>query len=96
MRTAISGVFLIMSPKTSPPMTTRSPSSTISAAAERGILSRMAISPKKSPFSSTARVTSPWGTRFLMATRPERMMNISSPSSPSLKRTLPLGKRFSS
>ena len=56
--------------------------------------SSTAISPKKSPFSSTATVISPWATRFLIATRPERMMNMSSPSSPSLKRTVPLGKRL--
>ena len=81
-----------MSPKISLPITMRSPSSTISAPAVRGIRSSTAISPKKSPFSSTATTISPWGTRFLMATWPERMMYMSSPSSPSLKRTVPLGK----
>src|SRR3990172_199171 len=54
--------------------------------------SRRAISPKKSPFSSTATVVSPWGTRFLIATFPARMMYMSSPSSPSFKRTVPFGK----
>ena len=92
IRTAISGLPLTMSPKISLPITMRSPSSTISAPAVRGMCSSMAISPKKSPFSSTATTISPWGTRFLMATWPERMMYMSSPSSPSLKRTVPLGK----
>ncbi len=94
MRTAISGLLLIMSPKRSLPMTMRSPSSSISAPAERGMRSRIAISPKKSPFSRTARVVSPWGTRFLMATFPDWMMYISSPSSPSLNSTVPFLKWF--
>ena len=92
MRTPISGFDLTMSPKMSLPITIRSPSSTTSAPAVRGMCSSMAISPKKSPFSSTATTISPWATRFLMATWPERMMYISSPSSPSLKRTVPLLK----
>src|SRR5258706_4779669 len=92
MRTAISGLALIMSPNISPLMTMRSPSSTTSAEAERGSRSRMAISPKKSPFSRTASVVSPSFTFFLMATRPDWMMFMSSPSSPSWKRTCPLSK----
>ncbi len=83
-----------MSPKISLPITIRSPSSTISAEADRGMRSSTAISPKKSPFSSTARVVSPCGTFFLMATRPDWMMYMSSPSSPSWKRTVPLVKWF--
>ena len=84
IRTAISGFVLIMSPSVSPPMTMRSPSSIISAVAERGRRSSSAISPKKSPFSRTARVASPPSfTLFLMATLPDWMMNMSSPASPS-------------
>ena len=92
MRTAISGLALIMSPKVSPLMTIRSPGSTTSAVADRGARSRITISPKKSPFSSTARVVSPSLTFFLMATLPDWMMYMSSPSSPSRKRTWPFSK----
>jgi hypothetical protein len=93
MRKAISGLDLIMSPKVSPEITMRSPPSAISAVAVRGMRSSTAISPKKSPFSRTARVTSLLApVRFLIATRPDWMMYISSPASPSRKRTLPAGK----
>jgi hypothetical protein len=92
MRTAISGLALIMSPKVSPLITIRSPSSTISAVAARGRRSRIDISPKKSPFSRTASVVSPSLIFFLMATRPDWMTNMSSPSSPSWKRTCPFLK----
>ena len=54
--------------------------------------SSIAISPKKSPFSSMASVVSPSATFFLMATLPDWMMYMSSPSSPSWKRTVPLVK----
>src|SRR3990172_1901020 len=65
--------------------------STASADADRGLSFNIAISPRNSPFSSTARVFSTPRIRLLIFTLPAWMMYISSPLSPSWNRTVPAG-----
>gem|GEM_PF-4516400 len=58
-------------------------SPTAVAVADRGSRSKRAISPKISPFSSTAMGISPPGVFFVILTRPDWITYIRSPSSPS-------------
>ncbi len=67
-------------------------SSTAMAVAERGSLSRSAISPKKSPAPSMERMISrPSSPRIVTLMRPSRIMKKKSPSSFSKKTTVSLG-----
>src|SRR6185369_572742 len=60
------------------------------AEAARGTSSRIDISPKKSPFSSTARMVSFPPTLLRISILPSWMMNISVPRSPSRKTKSPV------
>ena len=67
-------------------------SSTAIAVAERGSLSRRAISPKKSPGPSTERITSrPSSPRIVTLMRPSVIVKKKSPSSFSKKTTVSFG-----
>ena len=92
MRTAISGLDRIISPNVWLLIVMRSAFSTTSASAVRGRRSKMDISPKKSPFSSTVSVVFLFRMFLQIDTLPVWMMYISSPSSPSRKTNWPLVK----
>ncbi len=90
MRTAISGLARSIWSKVEPLIDSSVTSLKARAVAVRGRSSRIAISPKKSPFSRTASGTdSPPCTRLEISTLPSCTMNISVPRSPSSKITSP-------
>ena len=89
MRTAISGLSLSIWSKVEPLICSSRVSVSARAEAARGRSSSTDISPKKSPFSSTARTVSLVPTWFRISIFPSWMMYISVPSSPSRKMKSP-------
>ncbi len=95
IESATSGLRRTKSWKCSRDSTARRASSVTVAVAERGLPSRIDISPKKSPAASSASVTSsPSRSLMWMRTRPPSMRYIAPPCSPLRKRTLPAGRSF--
>ena len=90
-RTAISALDRIMVSKVLASITSSRQSSAQMAVALRGLLLRMAISPRNSPGPRRERIFSTSPTRLVMVTLPALTTNISRPSSPSRKRTVPRG-----
>src|SRR5439155_14780199 len=82
-RTAISTLPRIIASKVRGSMTRSLPCSAITAPAERGLLFRIAISPKNSPAPRVARIFSVSRTFLVMFTLPDWTTNISRPGSPS-------------
>src|SRR6476661_7106884 len=90
MRTAISGLPWRRWSKVEPLICSRRRSVRARAEAARGRSSSTDISPKKSPFSSTARICSSSPTWLRISTFPSLMMYISVPRSPSRKTYSPV------
>jgi hypothetical protein len=77
--------------------TAKKASSMTVVSAERGLPSKSAISPKKSPPANSASVTSlPSASRMLMRTRPRSIRYIESPVSPRRNSVVPPGTSRSS
>ena len=92
MRTAISPLPRSMASKVLGSITKSCESESTVAVAERGLLVMIDISPKNSPGPSVLNCFSTSRTVLEIATSPERITNISRPSSPSRKSTEPLAK----